>query len=507
MRTLSVVVTLAGPLFDRVETASDPVSHRIEQEIAAGAEEWGVAVHPVVELVPAAGPLRGQLVRVSVDGRPCLIPASVSAEALAYAAGSAEVPMGRELVAMVSRPDGEGSTSPEQVHEMLALVCRSAVASRPDTLVPEGDPLAELLEHGVSIAGEDPDMLRAEVLAGDGLAMLDRLTTPTLELLVEPAYLEHLTSAQDGGELFAYMRSGLFVELGLVIPSMHMSLDPSLRPRGFAVRVNSVRTMPRIGLTPGTIYVNDTPERLALMNVPGELSANPSTSKPGTIVSDTHKMRLEDAGLTVWDPFAYYILALAAELRAHARTFVPPREVRAMLERLQQALPASSPTIGETEVATLLTPVLRDLAAERVSSRNLRYVVDLLIRYAVAPELTDGLDPTSFVRAGLTDVIGNTAARGTDAIVVYLLEKTFEGELHGAGGRIDPAVAEELREAVHDEMSHLPPTAQTPSLLTGQASRAAVREAICQEFPAVRVLSYADIPADFNVQPVARISR
>jgi hypothetical protein len=509
MRTLPVVVTLSAPLFDQVEPAQPAASLRIEQELCTAAEECGLTIRPEARFEPATGPLRGQHTRVSVDGRQCLLPSTVSAQALAYATGASEVPMVVDGELGVPRPEAEGGATPDQLHEMLALICRATVAARPEVLVPEDDPLGRVLGLGVSIAGQEHDSLREEALEGNITMLLDRLTAPTVELLVEPTYLRELTSGRDGGgDLFSFMRDGLFVELGIVIPRMHVRLDPSLHPRGFAFRINSVRTVPRIGLALDTIYVNDTPERLEFMSVSGTLSSNPATAQPGAIVPAASKQELEAAGLTVWDPFGYYILALASDLRARARALLSPNRVRKMLELLGAAFPAVTGSIPESEVDTVLTPLLRDLLADRISVRNLPRIVDLMRRHVVAPELADGLDLTSFVRAGLADTIGNTSARGTNTLVVYLLEPAFDQELAGRSrSTVNPTVAEDLREAIHTELVHLPATAQVPALLTTEPSRVAARDVICDEFPAIRVLSYPDIPPDYNVQPVARISR
>jgi type III secretory pathway component EscV len=506
VRPLPVVVELAPPAFEAVlgDAGGEPARQRIAEELAAVIADCGVAARPQVRFVPASAPQRAQPIRVSVDGQRCLMPPWVLAEAMAYAIGSPTVSL------RVSAEDLVGVGAPAQVYEALALVARAAVAAQPEVLVPQDDPLAAVLSLGMSIAGEDSEALRADLSSGTAEGVLERLAAPTFDLLVEPGYLQALTTSRSGGELFTFMREGLFVELGLAIPPMHVRLDPALRPGGFAFRVNAVRTAPRIGLAIDTIYVNDTSSRLDLMEIEAVPSVNPATHQPGSIAPADLKDRLEAAGLTVWDPFGYYILALAAVIRTHAGVLMSPAPIRATIEGLRKAFPAVTAEIGRLYDERVLGPLLRSLLAEQISIRNLRHILQLVVRHAVAPELADGLDLRGFVRAGLADQIAYSASRGTGVVVVYLLDPAFERELgdrEERAGAVEPALAEELRNALHAEMQQLPETAQVPCLLTGQGCRATVREVLRVEFPSVRVLDYRDIPGHYNIQPVARISR
>lgn len=511
MRTLSVDITLTAPVFDAMLADADgePARRRTGDELTALVGELGVAARPEVRLLSTTDPVRAQPVRVSVDGRHCPVPSWVLCEAVAYATGSVAVSTkatAEELLGIRSRTD---------LYEALALVARAAVTAQPEVLVPPGDPLATVLRLGMSLAAPSRpptpvEAMRDALRSGGAEELLVALAAPAVELFVEPEYLRALTTDRPGGELFPYMRDGLFVELGVVFPEMRMHPDPTLRPRGFAFRVNAVRTVPRIGLAVDTIYVNDTASRLATIAVDEAVpSANPATHQPGAIVRADHRDALEATGLTTWDPFGYYILALAAVIRTHAAALMT-RALGQTIQTLGRAFPAVTMSIDHLGVDAALRPLLRSLLSEQISIRNLRHILQLVVRHTVAPELTDGLDLARFVRAGLAEQIGYAAAHGTGTVVVYLLDPAFERELADREARaveVEPALAEELRTAVHAEMQYLPETAQVPSLLTGQWCRATVREVLRTEFPIVRVLCYSDIPGHYNIQPVARIAR
>ena len=465
-----------------------------------------MAVVPDVRLEPASGDLRGQPSRMTVDDRLCLVPPTAPARALAYVTGTSTVPWPPDVLASLNSP--EAGLTPERLHEMLGLLARAAVAGRPEALVPADDPLGRLLAERVSLKGQDHAALRRDAEGGDIPALLDRLTAPTVDLMIDPSYLEELTTGQDGGELFTFMRDGLFVELGFALPRMHVSLDPALRSRGFAFRFNSVSTLPWIGLASDVILVNDTPERLALMEVAGVPATNPATGQPGVIVVAGQKDMLEAAGLTTWDAFGYYILTLAAEIRAHLHALASPNRVQELVRALSAAFPAVVANLPGRQIDEVLTPLVRQLLADQVPIRDLRRVVELMRHHRATPEVVDDLDLTSFVRTGLADATAEKLGRGTDTLVVYLLDPEVEQGLAGrTGATVATVVAEDLREALYAEMAHLPPTAQRPLLLTSQPSRSAAQDVLREEFPLMRVVSHAEVPPGYNIQPVARISR
>ena len=249
----------------------------------------------------------------------------------------------------------------------------AALSAQPEMLLTptaDGEHRA-VVELGMPLAGCDP----AHAGSGDGRDRVEVLiaeqASPTIDLHIEPAYLHTLSAAQ-GVELFPFMRSGLFDELGLTLPSFRFRPDPSLRPNGFAFRINALLTPPRIGLSKGTILVNDTAERLALMNVAAEPAVNPATKQPGALVTDDHEESLDAAGLTTWDPFQFLILCFAADIRRRAHVFMTSDLAASMLDQVGAAFPALVEAVRTRTGADALAPVLRELLRDGVPLRNLR---------------------------------------------------------------------------------------------------------------------------------------
>jgi type III secretory pathway component EscV len=509
---LPVTIALAPPLFEKIAAASGPTRGRIEAELSELLRELGLSNRPAVEFEATDGQPSADGIRLVVAGRQCRFPWTTIAETLAYVDGTSQVAWDAEAVLeSIQRADG----SSERLAEVLAAVCRAALSARPGILVSPSEDVAlhAVIDLRMSISGGDEEPREARSDNADAVERrIAALAADTVDIVIDPAYLRVLSAQDPDGELFPFMREGMFVELGLPLPRFHLRPDPSLRERAFAFRINAVRTFPRIGLPLDTILVNDTPERLALLNVDGDPTLNPGTSQRGALVAHEHKESLEAVGLTTWDAFGFLILSFAAALRQSANALMTRDVADRMLTQLGLAFPFLESAARSHAPPGVLAPVLRELLFDGVPIRNLRRILELLVRYETV-EASDndrpGLMP--FVRSGLADVIASKAARGTRTVVVYLLDPELEAAVAGHGNenvpaRRDDSLAGRLSAALRAELVHLPAIAQLPALLTQDELRGPIRTLLRDEFPRMTVLGYGDLPSDYNVQPVARIS-
>ncbi|MBI3186066.1 MAG: type III secretion system export apparatus subunit SctV [Myxococcales bacterium] len=342
------------------------------------------------------------------------------------------------------------------------------------------------------------------------------VVTPIV-LEVSDALVPYVDSRQDGGrflyELIPFMRDGLFVELGVRFPGVRARGNPSLPPGAYQIQINEVPVVTGQA-TLGHILVNDTVDRLKLMNVQGFEAINPATRQPAAWVPEGHKEMLEAAGLTTWDVPGYAILHLAAVLRRHAREFVGIQESQTMLDQLDKAFPAIVKEVIPKVVNVLkLTDILGRLVEEEISIRDLRGILQALAEYGQVE--ADNVMLTEHVRASLKRYVSHKYARGTNTLVVYLLDPQIEEAIRSSIKRtssgthlaLEPDIAQEIVQAVKNECGHLPPTAQRPVILTAMDIRRYVRKLLEYEFnPPFSVVSYQELSPDLNIQPVARIS-
>jgi type III secretion protein V len=342
------------------------------------------------------------------------------------------------------------------------------------------------------------------------------VVTPIV-LEVSDALVPFVDSRQDNGkflfELIPFMRDGLFVELGVRFPGVRARGNPNLPPGSYQIQINEVPVVTGQA-TIGHILVNDTVDRLRLMNIQGFEAVNPATRQPAAWVPEQNKDVLEAAGLTTWDVPGYIILHLAAVLRRQAREFVGVQETQSMLDQLEKAFPAIVKEVVPKVVSVLkLTEILGRLVEEEISIRDLRGILQALAEYGQVE--ADNVMLTEHVRSSLRRYVSHKYARGTGTLVVYLLDPQIEEAIRGSIKRtsagthlaLEPDIAQEIVQAVKNECGHLPPSAQRPVILTAMDIRRYVRKLLEYEFnPTFSVVSFQELSPDLNIQPVARIS-
>ncbi len=368
-------------------------------------------------------------------------------------------------------------------------------------------------ENGETPAAAEPQP--KEPINPDSELFIPVVTPIVLE--VSDALVPFVDSRQDGGkflyELIPFMRDGLFVELGVRFPGVRARGNPGLPPGAYQIQINEVPVVTGQA-TLGHILVNDTVDRLKLMNIEGFEAVNPATRQPAAWVPEQNKEMLEAAGLTTWDVPGYIILHLASVLRRQAREFLGVQEVQSMLDQLEKAFPAIVKEVVPKVVNVLkLTDVLGRLVEEEISIRDMRGILQAIAEHGQTE--ADSVMLTEHVRSSQKRYVSHKYARGTNTLIVYLLDPQIEDAIRSSIKRtsagthlaLEPDIAQEIVQAVKNECGHLPPTAQRPVILTSMDIRRYVRKLLEYEFnPPFSVVSYQELSPELNIQPVARIS-
>ncbi len=315
------------------------------------------------------------------------------------------------------------------------------------------------------------------------------------------------------GEMIPMMRDGLFYELGVRFPGIRVRGNESDMPTGsYLIMINE------IPLVMGTVsqdkvLVNDTVERLRLLNIEGQPATNPANGNECAWIDAQYQEVAEQAGLTTWDATGYIVLHLSSVLRKNGAEFVGIQETMNMLEQLEQAFPALvKETVPKVVSPFQLTDILRRLIEEEISIRDLRSILQALAEWGQVEHDTVML--TEYVRAALKRYISHKYTRGQNTLIVYLLDPQIEETVrssiqHTSSGSylaLEPEITQEILSAVRTEVGSLPPTAQNPVILTTMEIRRYFRKLVELEFPHLAVLSYQELSPDMNIQPIARIS-
>ncbi len=311
------------------------------------------------------------------------------------------------------------------------------------------------------------------------------------------------------------MRDGLFYELGVLFPGVHLRVAPDLSGSSSRIVINDVSEK-RLELRLEDVMVNDNVEALAKRGFVAEPAVNPANGLSCGWISTRHAAAAEECGLATWDVHAYVILELTAVLRRIAADFVDADVTQVLLDRLKLAFPLLvEETVPKTVSLFILTDVLRRLVAERLPIRDLRRILMVVAKWGRCEE--DPLMLTEYVRSGLKRQITHRVSRGQNNLTVFLLDPEMETAIQNATRQaatgdyveLEPDSLRQIVAAIEKPLSALADGSfQLPSILTTAEVRPIVRRLVAPWMPAIDVISYQEISQtrQIGIQPVGRIS-
>lgn len=314
-------------------------------------------------------------------------------------------------------------------------------------------------------------------------------------------------------DMLPLMKEGLFYELGVQFPGVRVrGFCSHLPDDNYIIKVNEVPVA--VGtLDPNRILVNESAERLAIMNIEGEPTTNPANGMDACWIPADKKEMVEQTGYTTWDTPGYMILHLSSVLRRFAFEFVGIQEIQGYLDKLDPAFPALIKEVCPKVLSLQqLTDIMRRLVEEEISICNFKGILEALAEWAQVEK--DPVMLTEYVRMSMKRYITYKYSRGGNTLVVYLLDPQIEQaikdsiQITSSGNylALEPEIAQDILDAVRSEIGDLPATAQQPVILTNVEIRRYFRQLVKLEFPYLAVLSFQELNPDMNIQPVARIS-
>ena len=366
--------------------------------------------------------------------------------------------------------------------------------------------------------------------------LIDELQTNKIDVLVSKKYFQSITredtfSGKDN--LFYMMRDGLYYELGVTYPDFNLEFADL--PNGvIQFRINDQLTLPMIGIGENEILVNDTINRLRLMDkdIVGTEIKNPANSNEGTLVDNKYQTLVDRENIYKWDAIGYFILLFSKTLRDERATFVTQSFLQKQLDKLKSYYDRNIELILNQNPISFLTQIFRSLVAENISIRNIKGICNYLLQndWIQADEsqhiifddriptmdlsLTDRKKDTHFalqyVRNNLKQYISHQVTRGQNTLNVFLLEPE----------KIENRIREELEQELfpsselHDqllltidrEIKKIASSHKIPSILTTSSLRSYVRMLTQYRYPELTVLSYQELSPSMNIQPIARLS-
>jgi len=308
------------------------------------------------------------------------------------------------------------------------------------------------------------------------------------------------------------MREGVFHELGVKVPGVRVRTGArDCGARQFMISVDEV-PVDSGEIPQGRALVNEAPESLAVFEIDAQPTRHPVTGQPAAWIDRADCQTVESAGYSTWDAAAYMLLRLTAALKDNASDFVGLQQVQQMLDQLEGPYPASIQEVIPKLIALPeLTNILRRLAEEGISLRNLPRILEVLAERA--QNIKDPVDLTEEVRAGLSRYITHKYAGNDGTVVVYVVDRDVEEMIskairksaQGSFLALAPMHTQQILAGLREQLEGDVAAGRAPIVLTDQGVRRYLRKLVSLEMPQVIVLSYQELDPALRIQPIGRI--
>lgn len=346
--------------------------------------------------------------------------------------------------------------------------------------------------------GAAPEML-------EGMLKLD-------EISLEVGYaLVSLVDAQQGGQLLPRvrsLRSHLALQLGFIIPSVHITDNLRLKPQEYVISLRGVEVA-RWELQGQNLLAISSD--INGPKIPGTETREPAFGVTAYWIQPGLRDQALAAGYAVVDHTSLLATHLGEVIRNHAHEILTRHETKRLCDRLSD----SHPKLVEELVPKLLSlgevqRVLQQLLREHVSIRDLATILEALVDAGAGNR-----NPVSLVEAA-RQALGRALVRPLlteqGQLKVITLEPALEEELERAfagppgtsASALQPSFARRLLEGLRRLAGEQVPIA-TPVLLCSSPARFHLRRLLEPFLPKLVILSPLEIPPLVQVQSVGTV--
>ena len=352
-----------------------------------------------------------------------------------------------------------------------------------------------------SPAAAEKDKKAAKSDSIEDLLKLDELSLEVGFALVK------LVDVQQGGQLLARvksLRSTLAVQLGFIVPPIHITDNVRLKPNEYVISLRGVEIARWQLLDDKVLAISS---ELSPPKLDGIPTKEPAFGVSALWISPALESQALTSGYAVVDQTSVLATHLAEVIRQHAYELLTRQETKRLLDRLGE----SHPKLVEELVPKILSlgeaqKVLQQLLREQVSIRDLSTILETLLDTS-----TTSKNPVLMVEAA-RQALGRALVRpllsDDGGLRVLTLDHSIEEELSRAfnpqappasGSGLQPSfvrrILDGLRQLAGDQV------AQTaPILLCATPARFHLRRLLEPFLPKVVVLSPLEIPPMVSVQ-------
>ncbi len=297
-------------------------------------------------------------------------------------------------------------------------------------------------------------------------------------------------------------------DLGFLIPPVHIRDNLDLSPTAYRITL--------MGVIAGEAEIY--PERELAINpgqvfgqVQGVKTRDPAFGLEAVWIDPNAREHAQAIGYTVVDASTVVATHLSQIIQDHAHELLGREEVQQMLDKLAK----TAPKLVEELVPKALSlgavvKVFQNLLAEKIPLRDIRTIAETLADHA--PRSQDPGVLTAAVRAALgrsivqqiNGIASELPVMTLEPALEQLLQKSVQSSAEEWSG-FEPGLAERLHRALRDQSQRQEVAGQPAVLLVSAPLRTLLARFVRHTIPALRVLSFNEVPDDKQIKIVATV--
>lgn len=352
----------------------------------------------------------------------------------------------------------------------------------------------------------DIEMATPKKEAIDGVQPVDML-----ELEVGYGLIKVVDSTKAGDllERITSIRKQFALDMGILVPSIHIRDNLSLAPGEYRFMIKGNK----VGggtLKPDMLMAMDPGNTTA--KVDGIPTKEPAFGLDAIWVSQNNKETAEMAGYTVVDLPTVIATHLTEMVRTHAHELLGRQEASTLIDNFKKTHPkVVEDLIPDTLSLGAVVKVMQNLLKEQVSVRDLYTIFETLADDGARTKDIDLL--TESVRKQLSRSITSKYVSEDGAMSVMTLDPRLEEMVSNAllqteqGVQLvmDPQSASRMISNIAQQIETHPEIAGQPILLTSPTVRRHLFKLLSRFIPQLIVLSHSEVAPEAQVQSVASV--
>ena len=304
------------------------------------------------------------------------------------------------------------------------------------------------------------------------------------------------------------IRRQIALDMGLVVPPVHITDNLQLNPREYSILLKGVEIARGELMQDHLLAINPGTAREEIQGVP---TVEPAFGLQARWIKAPERERAQLIGYTVVDPTTVLATHITEIIKAHAHELLGRQETKSLLD----AVAESHPKVVEELVPKILSlgevqKVLQNLLKERVSIRDMVSILETLADFASLTKNVGIL--TEYCRQALGRSLCKPYQSDRSELHVFTVNPEIEksicdGIVHTEQGSylaLEPRQAKDIMSRFRRTLEAAGPG--NPVVLCSPNVRMYVRQLLDRFLPNAAILSHSEIPPNLRVVSMGMVS-